>query len=120
MFGDDIDDDLDFSSKYERWREACKNYRRSGTWTGGRWIIPTPFEQQAQLPPFVFIWRGDEVWTWNGSDWIHLDPPPEMKCGSPAWSICADVKHHSMYVADKYHTVCSECGVTSEVTPQAK
>jgi hypothetical protein len=118
MFGDEVDDAPDYPSKYERWQEACRNYRRTGDWTGGRWIIPTPFDQKAQLPSFVYIWRADEVWTWNGQDWILLDPPPAMKNKAPAWSICAEVKNHSMYVADDRHTVCSECGVTSEVIPQ--
>lgn len=115
MFGTEIREDPSFDAKSDRWQQACEEYRTSGKWSGGRWFTPQPIEDEAQLPPYVYLRRGDEIWTWKDGNWtfeyVHTSNSGDLIVGS----FCFERGSHDFLVSGGNFQICSDCGYAMEI-----
>ena len=65
MFGVGIFDVEADDARWDRWRSALAEYRRTGDWPHEPWEHLLPIPDGIDLPPYVWTVRGDEVWQWQ-------------------------------------------------------
>ena len=117
MFGPGVHDAYDSEPRLERWRRALDEFRASGEWPHARWEHLVPFPPGTKLPPFVWTLRGDEVWTWNGDDWVKADPQPRRQFRLLEGTVCFRRGHCDATGVTTVHVVCDDCGDTTQCIP---
>ncbi len=117
MFGPGIHDAHDSDPRWERWRRAVAEFRATGAWPHARWQYLIPFPAGTALPLFVWTLRGDEVWSWDGDAWVRADPQPPLRSGSLAGTVCAERGRCDDTMVTTVHSVCTDCGDTTETIP---
>ena len=118
MFGVGILDAEDDDSRWDRWRSALADYRRTGDWPDEPWEHLLPIPDGVDLPAYVWTVRGDEVWQWKGGSWVLADPQPLRASRVLEGTICHERSAHSMVVTSTAHLVCEECGLVSHILPE--
>jgi hypothetical protein len=116
MFGVGILDDDD-GPRWERWAAALAEYRRSGDWPHERWQHLLPIPTGANLPPYVWMVRGDEVWRWDTDRWTLAVPQPPRTLRLIDGTACAERGTRSMATVSTVHLVCEQCGSASQTLP---
>lgn len=117
MFGVGTFDADDDDPRWDRWRSAVDNYRRTGDWPHAPWGHLLPIPQGADIPSFVWTVRGDEVWQWDDHSWVLADPQPARVFRVLEGTTCFERNAHSMVVISTAHLVCEECGLVSQILP---
>jgi hypothetical protein len=117
MFGVRIFDAEDDDPRWDRWRSALADYRRTGDWPHAPWEYLLPIPRGADIPSHVWTVRGDEVWQWKGDSWVVEKPQPSRLFRVLEGTTCHERNVHSMVVMSTAHLVCEECGLVSQVLP---
>lgn len=117
MFGVGIYDADDSDPRWSRWQDAVRQFRATGSWPHEPWHDLTPFPPGTRLPAFVWTLRGDEVWTWDGASWVRAEPQPERRFHLLLGTVCDQRGHCDLAVVTSVHTVCDDCGSTTEGVP---
>ena len=117
MFGVGIFDAEDDDPRWDRWRSALADYRRTGDWPYAPWEHLLPIPDGADIPSHVWTVRGDEVWQWDGDSCVLADQEPLRTFRVLEGTICDERNAHSMVVISTAHVVCEECGFASHILP---
>lgn len=117
MFGVGILDAEDDDPRWDRWRSALADYRRTGDWPHEPWDHLLPIPDDVNLPAYVWTVRGDEVWQWDGGSWVLADPQPLRTFRLLEVTICIERGAHSMVVASTDHLICEDCGHVTHILP---
>ncbi len=117
LFGASIHDAPEDDARWARWRDAVAIFRETGSWPHEPWRELHEFPNGTRLPEFVWTVRGDEVWTWNGRDWVLADPPPPRRFGLLDGSVCSARGRCDLEMVSTIHSLCFDCGWVTETIP---
>lgn len=118
MFGAGMHEAPDDDPRWERWRLACDEFRGTGEWPHAPWGHLVPFPPGARFPVTPWALRGDEVWIWNGEGWAVADPQPQRQSDALEATVCLLRGDHEVEQVTSVHTLCIDCGLTSEWIPE--
>lgn len=58
------------------------------------------------------------MWTWADDGWIRADPQPDRTSGLLTGTVCVERGHCDMRMVSTVHSVCDDCGDTSQSIPE--
>lgn len=117
MFGPGMVDAADDDPRWNRWRSAIAEYRRTGSWPHAPWTYLLPIPAGADVPDYVWTVRGAEVWRWDGADWVLADPQPVRNFRVLVGTVCGDRGTHSTDDLSTAHMLCPDCGYVIHTLP---
>ena len=99
---------------WKRYEQALAEFRSTGSMPfllNARPTLPPP----PGLSPEPWSAAGGEVFGWNGTAWVPLDPQPQINFGLVAGTVCLERGHCELDGVGEHHVFCGDCGQITEV-----